>query len=45
VRYYTTRERNQLDLADAMCRLILDPKISRDELKLAAEAYREAREK
>jgi hypothetical protein len=43
VRDVTTTE--ALDLADAMCRLILDPKISRDELKLAAEAYREAREK
>lgn len=34
-----------LDLADAMCRLILDTKIGRDELKLAAEAYKEARGK
>jgi len=41
----TGRAKTLLDLADAMCRLILDPKISRDELKLAAEAYREAREK
>lgn len=32
-----------LDLADAMCRLILDPHIEMAELELAAEAYKEAR--
>jgi hypothetical protein len=36
---------NVRDVTTTECRLILDPKISRDELKLAAEAYREAREK
>jgi len=32
-----------LDLADTMCRLILDPHVEMGELELAAEAYKEAR--
>ncbi len=35
--------RKLLDLADAMCRLILDPHVEMAELELAAEAYKQAR--